>query len=94
MEMKDDDIVRDCIWRVIENPPATVEDVLNLEVGLRQKWGGAEVYVPKKLTAGKLQRMGSSLGTGGSLREAFACAGVSRPTGFRLLSRYRSWFDF
>ena len=47
-----DDIVRDCVRRVLEMRPDTSDDdLLELELALRRRWGGSEVYVCKKAAA-------------------------------------------
>ena len=91
-----DDIVRYFVRQFRELHPETPDDELwNIELQARQVWGGTDVYVCKKATAGKVSRLAQRLGAGGSILEAFLSAGVPRSTGFRLMARrHRRWLDY
>lgn len=80
-----DDIIRAFLDRLaLFAPPA---EVTRVAAELRQEWGGARVYVPKKDcdVAGKVQRLAGSLAAGRPLREAMECAGVRKSQGYLYL---------
>ncbi|MBK7082274.1 MAG: hypothetical protein IPH55_16640 [Betaproteobacteria bacterium] len=79
-----DDIVHAFLRRLAQWAPP--DEVQRAELEFRQEWGGANVYVVKDSKALKTQALAGSLAAGASLREAFDIAGVSRRTGYRLLS--------
>lgn len=50
--------------------------------------GGSRIYYPKKASvAGKAWSLGAALASGASPQEAIRAAGLSRTTGYRILSR-------
>lgn len=80
------DIVKDFMALVAHRLDA--EEAQRVELEIRQAWGGAEVYVRKAMPPdAKARAIGGSLAAGLALREAFEAAGVSRATGYRLISR-------
>ena len=78
-----DDIIKHFVSRMAAYAPP--EELRQLEIELRQRWGGCEVYVQKDPTRPKADRLGAGIAAGLSLRTAFEAAGVSRATGYRLL---------
>lgn len=83
--MAGDDIVDDLLRRL--RPHVTLDEWHRAAYEIRQRWGGAEVYVKKAPAEGKARAIGGSLAAGLTLREAFEAAGVSRRHGFRLVTR-------
>lgn len=82
------DIVDDFLSRLrslVPDLPAHAPQ--QLEVQLRQAWGGTEPYVGKRPTRQHAASLGSSLRAQVPLHQAFATAGVSRSTGYRTLRR-------
>lgn len=82
------DIVDDFLTRLQQHIPNTTPELrMQLEVGIRQSWGGNEVYVGKRIS--KITRC-SMVAVGlqhqRPLREVFAQAGVARRTGYRILA--------
>lgn len=83
------DIVDDFLSRLQQLVPNLPPDApVQLEKTLRQQWGGTEPYVGKRLSrvtrttlvaAGLRQRV--------DIKEAFRRAGVSRTTGYEIISR-------
>lgn len=86
---KGDDVVKGFMRELLAAAPKlSTDDALKIEVRLREQWGGTRVYIGKATALGKAQRLGSALAAGaGSLREALATTGLSRRTGYRVLSR-------
>jgi hypothetical protein len=83
-----DDIIAAFMQRLLElNPQTPADRLLQVEVRLRQEWGGARVYIGKATALGKAQRLGAELAAGVPLREAIDAAGCSRAGAYRLLSR-------
>ncbi len=54
---------------------------------VRLDWGGSTVYIKKAPAEGKARSLGLTLAAGVPLAQAFADIGISRRTGYRLLSR-------
>jgi hypothetical protein len=82
-----DDILHDFLTRLAQwAPPA---EVTRVEAEMRQQWGGIKgVYVKKKDPPEiRCQALGLRLATGTGIADAFSDLGVSRATGYRLLSR-------
>jgi hypothetical protein len=68
---------------------APLDEVRRVEIQLRQQWGGADVYVQKAPSLPKAERLGAVIAAGLTMREACDAVGVSRSTGYRLVSRFR-----
>lgn len=68
-------------------PSASPAERREFERDIRQRWGGDRVYIDKATAAGKAQRLGAALAAGASLREAIEKAGLSRRSGYRVLSK-------
>ena len=82
-----DDIVTGFIRRTKAEHPEIAESAwLRLEVRLRQEWGGERHYVQKAPTLGKAYSLAERLAAGESPREAFRNSGLTRTTGYRVLS--------
>ena len=82
-----EDIISSCVVRLAACK--TPDDVRKAEIELRQQWGGAEVYIKKVQSLQKAQRICAVIAAGLTMSEAFDAAGVSRATGYRLVSRLR-----
>ena len=80
-----DDIITHFVRRL--EAYTTPEEARRVEIDLRLHWGGAEVYVQKVPTLQKAAMVFAGIDAGLTLREAFDAAGVSRATGYRLMSR-------
>jgi len=82
------DLVGELIARILAAAEAGPEEVKREEVRIRQQFGGGRHYFQKKaMPEGKAHTLGVSLAAGASIHEAFAAAGVSRATGYRLMRR-------
>lgn len=83
------DIVEDMLKRLAQHAPdLSVETRARLEQETRLHWGGSEVYVAKRISRStRTSLLAHGLREQLPLREAFAKAGTSRSTGYRLLSR-------
>lgn len=85
---KKDDIVHSFMREALQLKPAmTVDEQMAIECRLRAIWGGARVYIGKAAALGKARRLGAELAAGASLRDAMGAAGLSRRSGYRVLSR-------
>lgn len=82
------DIVDDFLTRLQHHVPDLQPTIrMQIESGLRQDWGGNKPYVakqPSRMTRASL--VASGLRQAKSLQDCFAYAGVSRATGYRILS--------
>jgi hypothetical protein len=82
-----DDILHAFLARLANWTPPAGETRDTLEREFRAQFGGSEFYVKKKQPPERLQAaLGHRLAAGTGLADAFADLGVSRATGFRLLS--------
>lgn len=81
------DIVEDFLQRLVQHAPSTTPEArARLEQDMRQHWGGSEVYVGKRVSrTTRTSQIAHDLRQQVPLREAFARAGVSRRTGYRIL---------
>lgn len=86
--MMGDDIVRSVLAHLAAWAPE--EEVRRAEMKARQEWGGARVYVPKRVVDVKVQRLSVSIAAGRPLREAMNDAGVRKSQGYLYL-RVRTW---
>jgi hypothetical protein len=86
---KDDDIVSDLLLRVrVYATGLTDSEFLRLQFEARQVWGGMRPYVRKWAPDdARLPALGSTLSTGGTVKDAFAAAGVGKTKGYGLLGR-------
>ena len=86
---KDDDIVSDLLLRVrVYATGLTDSEFLRLQFEARQAWGGMRPYVRKWTPDdARLPSIGSTLSTGGTVKDAFAAAGVGKTKGYGLLGR-------
>ena len=82
------DIVSDFLARLQQlAPEIPAQTRQRLEAGLRQDWGGTEPYVANRPSrAQAAQRLGEALRSRKPLAQCFAEQGISRRTGYRLLS--------
>jgi hypothetical protein len=58
-----------------------------VEQTIRQRWGGQKVYVDRALADQKARRLGAEIAAGKPIKQAIKDAGLSRRTGYRVLSR-------
>jgi hypothetical protein len=58
-----------------------------VKLAIRQRWGGEKVYVDKATAGGKRDRLGAELAKGTPLVKAVKAAGLSRRSGYRVLSK-------
>jgi hypothetical protein len=83
--MSDDDFLSD-VWKVLAQSVGTgVADRELLQ--LRQRWGGARVYLKKAPSLPTQKELGERIASGLPVRDAFAAVGCSAAWGHRLLSR-------
>jgi len=82
-----DDIIKHVCAEV--SAIASDDYVRRLEISLRHLWGGAVVYIPKSRPLHKAERIRAGRAAGMTMIEACEAAGVSRSTGYRLVSRLR-----
>jgi len=82
------DIVDDFLTRLQQIVPDLPADApAKLESSLRQKWGGTEPYVGKRINRGfRASLVALGLRQQRPMSEIFQLAGVSRRTGYRILS--------
>ena len=82
------DIVDDFLQRLAAHiPDAPLEVRYQLETSMRQAWGGNKPYVAKQTSrTTRATLVATSLRQGRPIAECFAQAGVSRATGYRILS--------
>ena len=86
------DFLDEIVRRIFAASSGGATAVRREEIKIRQQFGGERFYVPKALVKGKVHSLAESLAAGRNLREAFSGAGVSRATGYRLISRKaRGW---
>lgn len=84
------DIVDDFLQRLAAMAPELSPTVpVQLEAELRQHWGGTEPYIAKRAHVRRdaQQRLVQGLREARPLREILDATGVSRRTGYRMLSR-------
>ncbi len=79
-----DDIIKEVIRLMQEHADPRIA-----ESKARQLFGGERIYVAKDARYPKAERLGCAVAAGLPLRTAFEAAGVSRATGYRLLSLRR-----
>lgn len=81
------DIVDDFLTRLAQHVPnAPIELRATIERDLRSAWGGSKPYVAKQLNrTTRTTLLAQGLRQQRPLSEVFSQAGVSRPTGYRLL---------
>jgi hypothetical protein len=81
--------VKDLMVRIrSEIPDAPQEALARIEIGVCRDWGGNHPYVIKNPTAEtRIAMVSTGLRQGRPIPECFAQAGVSRATGYRILSR-------
>lgn len=83
-----DDLFAEFIRRVLEaDDRGGKQEVTRTEIRIREQYGGQRIYLQKDPSTKKTMAAGASLAAGRNLNEAFAAAGVSRATGYRLLAR-------
>lgn len=58
-----------------------------VEHELRERWGGTRLYVRQRDPEWVADRLAVEISHGAPRGSAFACVGVSRATGFRLMRR-------
>ena len=58
-----------------------------LEDVIRERWGGERVYVDRATAKKKVEAMAAEIAKGTPVKDAMKAAGVSRRTGYRVLSR-------
>jgi hypothetical protein len=83
--MAEEDLLSD-VWRVLANAVGTGAADREL-LQLRQRWGGARVYVQKVPALPTQKALGDCAAAGMSTRDAFAAVGCSPAWGQRLLGR-------
>lgn len=83
--MADDDFLTD-VWRILARQVGTGAADQEL-FGLRQRWGGARVYLKKMPAAPTQKELGEQIASGTPVRDAFAAVGCGAAWGHRLLSR-------
>jgi hypothetical protein len=83
--MSDDDLLTD-LWRVLARQVGTCAADREL-LQLRQRWGGARLYLKKAPAFQKQQQLGEQLAAGAPVGDAFNDAGCKRAWGYELLGR-------
>lgn len=68
-------------------PDLTEGTLQKIASGIHADMGGERVYVARNASWGKALRLIDALAAGRPLAQAFVGAGISRATGFRILSR-------
>jgi hypothetical protein len=85
---KKPDFIDDVLRIFVEAAPTLrSEQVAAIEQRIRLTWGGEDVYIGKRAAQGKVLRLAEELRAGVDLGQAMCNAGLSRRTGYRLLSR-------
>jgi len=88
---KQTDLFADILQRYRAATGASVDALAEVLDGVRLERGGAKVYLPKvppeRTAESKARRLGAALAQGLPLADAFAAAGCSQPSGYRLLRR-------
>jgi hypothetical protein len=79
-----DELLEVCKETLSHLPP---KEARALEVAIRQRFGGERVYVDKATADQKARRLGDELAKGVPVKQAIKQAGLSRRTGYRVLSR-------
>jgi Mor family transcriptional regulator len=79
-----DELLEVCKDTLSHLPP---KEARALALAIRQRWGGSEVYVDKATAQHKAERLGEELAKGTPIKQAIKKAGVSRASGYRVLSR-------
>jgi hypothetical protein len=79
-----DELLKVCQETLSHLPPA---EARALKRAIQLRWGGAEVYVDKGTSAHKAERLGEELAKGVPIKQALKSAGLSRRTGYRVLSK-------
>lgn len=88
---KDTEFFSDLMRQMREEfPELSPERAQRVEQRMRATWGGSEVYIAKRAAEGKARRLGAELASGTSLAQAIENAGLTRRTGYRILSR--KWY--
>ncbi len=83
-----DDILHAFLERLANWTPPAGETLDTLEREFRAQFGGTTAYVKKKDPPERLAvKLGHRIAAGTGIADAFGDLGVSRATGFRLLSR-------
>lgn len=81
--------ILDDVMRLLseQRPDLRPGDLVRVEQQARQIWGGSDVYIAKRTAQGKVLRLADELAAGAPIGQAIRDAGLSRRTGYRLLSR-------
>ena len=81
------DLIDDLRTRLLAVMPDAAPALAQVIPQVRQHWGGTEPYIRKGEAGRKANALAGALRQGQPLREAFATAGLSRATGYRMLAR-------
>lgn len=61
---------------------------------IQQRWGGEQVYIERGTAERKVEALAAEIAKGTPVKDAMKAAGVSRRTGYRILSRKWKVRDF
>lgn len=79
-----DELLEVCKDTLSHLPPS---EARALEAAIRQRFGGERVYVDRATAKTKTERLGEELAKGTPIKQAVKAAGLSRRSGYRVLSR-------
>lgn len=68
-------------------PSMSRKEARDIEEWIRLRWGGSREYIDRATAAKKLEKLAAELAKGTPIKEAVKTAGLSRRTGYRVLSR-------
>jgi DNA invertase Pin-like site-specific DNA recombinase len=68
-------------------PSASAKERRDFERGIRQRFGGERHYVDRATAKVKTEKLGEELAKGTPVKQAIKAAGLSRTSGYRVLSR-------
>lgn len=81
------DLIDDFRTRLLAVMPEAAPALAQVIPQVRHTWGGTEPYIRKRDPGQQVASLAGALRQGVPLREAFATAGLSRATGYRMLAR-------
>jgi hypothetical protein len=81
------DPIADLSSRLIAAMPHAAAEIQQISSEVRQGWARCSPYIPIRDPLEKLDSLSRALRQGQPLKQAFATAGVSQATGYRMLKR-------